>query len=158
MAANLLNKVFCSDSRQFLRKIPDNFVTLVYLDPPFYSDRNYEVITKDGSSHSFSDKWSDGLDGYLEFMSDILTECKRILNDKGSLYLHCDWHASHYLKVELDKIFGYNNFRMRQFIVLVLVIFIRQYDKNHTFKNQNFDVLVFPFHSLVCLSNKFHLT
>jgi len=86
-------------------------VTLVYLDPPFYLNRNYEIITKDGNCHSFSDKWSAGLDDYLEFMLDILTECKRILNDKGSLYLHCDWHASHYLKVELDKIFGYDNFR-----------------------------------------------
>lgn len=111
MSASLINKVFCADSRQFLRKIPNNLVTLVYLDPPFYSNRNYEVIAKNGTSNSFSDKWSEGLDGYLEFMSDILTECKRILNDKGSLYLHCDWHASHYLKVELDKIFGRRNFR-----------------------------------------------
>jgi DNA modification methylase len=111
MTTSLLDKVFCADSRRFLKKIPDNFVTLVYLDPPFYSDRNYELVTKDGISCSFNDKWSDGLDGYLEFMSDILTECKRILNERGSLYLHCDWHASHYLKVELDKIFGYDNFR-----------------------------------------------
>jgi adenine-specific DNA-methyltransferase len=109
--SSLINKVFCADSRQFLGRIPNNLVTLVYLDPPFYSNRNYEVIAKDGTSHSFSDKWSGGLDDYLKFISEILKECRRILTDKGSLYLHCDWHASHYLKVELDKIFGYQNFR-----------------------------------------------
>ena len=108
---NLLNKVFCGDSKKILKKFPDKFVTLVYLDPPFYSDRNYEIITKNGTSNSFSDKWPNGLDDYLENMSDVLTQCKRILTDNGSLYLHCDWHASHYLKVELDKIFGRHNFR-----------------------------------------------
>jgi DNA modification methylase len=111
MITNLVNKVFCADSRKFLKKIPDNFVSLAYLDPPFFSDRNYEVITKEGISNSFSDKWSNGLNSYLDFMSEILIECKRILNDQGALYLHCDWHASHYLKVELDKIFGRRNFR-----------------------------------------------
>jgi len=109
MNTKLENRVFCADSSKFLKKIPDEYVTLVYLDPPFFSNRNYEVITKDGSN-SFTDKWSGGLDDYLEFMRGILQECKRVLNKKGSLYLHCDWHASHYLKVELDKIFGYENF------------------------------------------------
>ena len=109
MNTKLENTVFCADSSKFLKKIPDEYVTLVYLDPPFFSNRNYEVITKDGSN-SFTDKWSGGLDDYLEFMRGILQECKRVLNKKGSLYLHCDWHASHYLKVELDKIFGYENF------------------------------------------------
>jgi len=109
MNTKLENRVFCADSSKFLKKIPDQYVTLVYLDPPFFSNRNYEVITKNGSN-SFTDKWSGGLDDYLEFMRGILQECKRVLNKKGSLYLHCDWHASHYLKVELDKIFGYENF------------------------------------------------
>jgi len=111
MHNNLINKVICADSSTFLKKIPDNFVTLTYLDPPFFSNRNYEVISKEGKSNSFHDKWKGGLDEYLDFMREILKECHRVLNNKGSLYLHCDWHASHYLKVELDKIFGYENFR-----------------------------------------------
>ena len=111
MKSNLENKVFCADSTKFLKKVPKNHIKLVYLDPPFFSDRNYEVISKDGTSNSFCDKWSNGLNGYLDFMKEILQECHRVLNKNGSLYIHCDWHASHYLKVELDKIFGYDNFR-----------------------------------------------
>jgi DNA modification methylase len=111
MKSNLDNRVFCADSAKFLKKVPTNHVKLVYLDPPFFSDRNYEVVSKDGTSNSFDDKWSGDLTGYLSFMREILQECHRVLNKKGSLYLHCDWHASHYLKVELDKIFGYENFR-----------------------------------------------
>ena len=111
MKSNLDNQLFCADSTKFLKKLPKNHVKLVYLDPPFFSDRNYESISKDGTSNSFGDKWSTGITGYLDFMKEILQECHRVLNKKGSLYLHCDWHASHYLKVELDKIFGYKNFR-----------------------------------------------
>jgi len=111
MRKNFENKVFCSDSAKLLKKIPNDYVTLVYLDPPFFSNRNYEVISKKGKSNSFQDKWKGGLDEYLDFMTETLKECHRVLNNKGSLYLHCDWHSSHYLKVELDKIFGYENFR-----------------------------------------------
>jgi len=108
---NLVDTVICADSRKFLKKIPSNSITLAYLDPPFFSKRNYEVITCDGKAKSFDDRWIGGLPDYLSFMKIILNECKRVLSDKGSLYLHCDWHGSHYLKVELDKIFGYDNFR-----------------------------------------------
>ena len=111
MKSSLDNQVFCADSTKFLKKLPKNHVKLVYLDPPFYSDRNYEVISKDGTRNSFGDKWSSGITGYLDFMKEILQECHRVLNKQGSLYLHCDWHASHYLKVELDKIFGRKNFQ-----------------------------------------------
>ena len=105
------NEVLCGDSSKLIKKIPDNHVNLIYLDPPFFSKRNYEIVTKDGQSNSFEDKWDDGIESYLDFMKNILSECHRVLDKKGSLYLHCDWHASHYLKVELDKIFGYKNFR-----------------------------------------------
>ncbi len=108
---SLENKILCGDSSKLIKKIPDNHVNLIYLDPPFFSKRNYEVVTKDGQSNSFEDKWNDGIESYLDFMRNILSECHRVLDKKGSLYLHCDWHASHYLKVELDKIFGYKNFR-----------------------------------------------
>ena len=107
----LENRILCKDSSKFIKKIPDNHVNLIYLDPPFFSKRNYEIVTKDGQSNSFEDKWDDGIKSYLDFMRNILSECNRVLDKKGSLYLHCDWHASHYLKVELDKIFGYKNFR-----------------------------------------------
>jgi len=105
MKSSLDNQVFCADSAKFLKKVPKNHVKLVYMDPPFFSGRNYEVVSKDGTSNSFDDKWSGDLNEYLSFMREILQECHRVLNKKGSLYLHCDWHASHYLKVELNEFF-----------------------------------------------------
>ena len=105
-----LNQVICKDSYQVLKKIPENSVNLCYLDPPFFARRVFGVETKSGQYHSFDDNWKN-LDEYLDFMRKILKECHRVLTDTGSIYLHCDWHASHYLKIELDTIFGYNNFR-----------------------------------------------
>lgn len=105
------NDIICGDSTKILKKIPNEYVKLVYMDPPFFSNRNYEVISKTGQSNSFGDKWEGGLESYLNYMKKILIESHRVLNKEGSLYLHCDWHASHYLKVELDRIFGYDNFR-----------------------------------------------
>jgi DNA modification methylase len=104
-----LNRVICGDSRKELKKVPDGFANLVYLDPPFFTNREFKITSN--KKTLFCDKWCDGLEGYLEFMTEILRECHRCLSLTGSLYLHCDWHASHYLKVEADKIFGYNNFR-----------------------------------------------
>jgi len=100
--------------------LPNQFVDLIYMDPPFFSNRKYEVIWGDGSEvRSFNDNhWysSDGtrrktIDAFLEFIRERVEKCYSILKPTGSFYLHCDWHASHYLKVMLDSIFGYNNFR-----------------------------------------------
>ena len=60
---------------------------------------------------SFNDIWEGGLDGYLIWLNARLYEMKRMLKPTGSIYVHCDWHASHYIKVEMDKIFGYGNFQ-----------------------------------------------
>ena len=111
MNANLQNKVIYADSSKFLKKIPDNSVTLTYLDPPFFANRIFEAKGKHGKISAFNDRWENDLESYLEFIRSIVKECHRVLSDSGSLYLHCDWHASHYLKVELDKIFGRKNFR-----------------------------------------------
>lgn len=108
---NPINKVICGDAKEKLNIITDNFVNLIYLDPPFFSQREYEMISKEGRVNGFNDRWHGGLEGYIDFLSDVLRECHRVLSKSGSLYLHCDWHASHYLKIELDKIFGYKNFR-----------------------------------------------
>jgi len=91
--------------------LPDKSVDLIYLDPPFFSNRNYEVIWGDEAEvRSFEDRWDGGIQHYINWMNDRMVELHRILKDTGSLYLHCDWHASHYLKVMLDGIFGPANF------------------------------------------------
>jgi DNA modification methylase len=108
----LENVIYCGDNLTWLKKFPDKCVDLIYLDPPFFSNKNYEVIFNDGEEiRSFEDRWKGGINHYVEWMKDRVFEMHRILKDTGSFYLHCDWHASHYLKVMCDDIFGYNNFR-----------------------------------------------
>lgn len=86
---------------------------LEYLDPPFFSNRNYEVIWGDeGEVRSFQDRWSGGIDHYIAWLKERVIELHRVLKPTGSIFLHCDWHANAYIRVEiLDKIFGYQNFR-----------------------------------------------
>lgn len=104
--------IYKGDCLSVLKQIPDESVDLIYLDPPFFSNRDYETSFKTGGEiRGFGDKWEGGISHYVSWMVERLKEMHRILKKTGSLYLHCDWHAIHYLKVELDKIFGMKNFR-----------------------------------------------
>jgi len=104
--------VYCNDNADRLPKLPDESVDLCYLDPPFFSNRFYEVIWGDEAEvRSFEDRWSGGIAVYIEWMRERMVEIHRLLKPTGSLYLHCDPHASHYLKVMMDEIFGQANFR-----------------------------------------------
>ncbi len=104
--------LFCDDNRPRLREFPDECIDLVYLDPPFFSNRNYEVIWGDEAEvRSFQDRWEGGIHHYVEWMEYRLVELHRILKPTGSLYLHCDPSASHYLKIRLDEIFGLRQFQ-----------------------------------------------
>jgi len=131
-------------------KIPDNFFDLIYLDPPFNSNRKYSVLFKEGKKdssaqiHAFEDTWEwtpptirlfedlkenqnpqiailinslhefigdTPMMAYLVNMTARLIPIRKVLKDTGSIYLHCDPTASHYLKLILDVIFGKQNFR-----------------------------------------------
>lgn len=105
------NLLYNCDSLTVMKSIPTSTLNMIYLDPPFFTNRIHETDTSPHGRVSFEDVWKNGIDEYLDFMRGILRESLRILNKKGSLFLHCDWHAAHYLKVELDKVFGYHNFR-----------------------------------------------
>lgn len=95
-----------------MRQIPSNSIDLIYIDPPFFSGRQYNVLWGDNNElRSFNDIWEDGMPGYLIWLNARLFEMKRLLKPTGSIYVHCDWHASHYIKVEMDKIFGHENFQ-----------------------------------------------
>ena len=104
--------MFCGDCLEQLRQLPDNCIDLCYIDPPFNSNRNYEVFwgeTKE--KRSFEDR-HESTQAYIEFMRPRCVEIARVLKKTGSFYYHCDWHASHYyVKVMLDVIFGENNFQ-----------------------------------------------
>lgn len=103
--------VYCDDNLDRLRALPAESVDLVYLDPPFFSNRNYEVIWGDEAEvRSFEDRWEGGIQVYINWMEERMLELHRVLKDTGSLYLHCDWHAAHYLKVMMDGIFDSTNF------------------------------------------------
>lgn len=102
------NRLFFGDNLHIMRQLPSKSIDLIYIDPPFFSGRNYNVIFGDNNEvRSFSDIWEAGMPGYLVWLNARLYEMKRLLKDSGSIYIHLDWHASHYVKVEMDKIFGY---------------------------------------------------
>ena len=106
------NRLIWGDNLHVMRQIPSNTIDLIYADPPFFSGRQYNVMWGDANEvRSFNDIWEGGMPGYLIWLNARLYEMKRLLKPTGSIYVHCDWHASHYIKVEMDKIFGYDNFR-----------------------------------------------
>lgn len=108
----LEHAIYCGDNLDWMKKMPDEFVDLCYIDPPFFSNKKYEIIFNDGEEiRSFEDRWKGGIEHYIEWMKDRIFEIHRVLKKTGSFYLHCDWHASHYLKVMLDEVFGYRNFQ-----------------------------------------------
>ncbi len=145
------NTLFYGDNLLILREyVPDESVDLIYLDPPFNSNRTYNVLFKQESGAdsesqiaAFEDTWhwpnaaetyfdfvrttpphvsammsalhdfvgENQMMAYLVMMAVRLVELHRVLKPAGSLYLHCDPTASHYLKIVLDTIFGPKNFR-----------------------------------------------
>jgi len=102
--------IFCGDNLQKLADFPDASVDLIYIDPPFNSNRNYEVFWGETrEKRSFQDRHAS-TQAYIEFMRPRCLELARVLKKTGAFYYHCDWHASHYVKVMLDQIFGEDSF------------------------------------------------
>ena len=103
--------IYCGDNLDKLRSMPTGFVDLVYIDPPFNSNRDYEVFwgeTKE--KRGFEDR-HESTKAYIDFMRPRCVELRRVLKPTGSFYYHCDWHASHYVRVMLDQVFGESHFR-----------------------------------------------
>lgn len=106
------NRLIWGDNLSVMRSLPDACIDLIYIDPPFFSGRNYNCIFGDDDEvRSFKDIWDGGLPTYLAWMNARLWEMKRLLKESGQIFVHLDYHAVHYVKVELDKIFGCDNFR-----------------------------------------------
>jgi len=103
--------VYCDDNLHRLALLPAKSADLIYLDPPFFSNRTYEVIWGDEAEvRSFEDRWEGGVYHYVEWMRDRVMEMLRVLKRTGTIYLHCDWHASHYLNVMMDEVYGAERF------------------------------------------------
>ena len=118
-----INKIFWGDNLQVmshLLKIYRGQVNLIYIDPPFDSRVEYKKKVEikgigktetDNSSFEekqYGDIWTN--DEYLQFMYERLILLRELLSDDGCIYLHCDWHKGHYLKLLMDELFGADRF------------------------------------------------
>lgn len=104
------NSIYCGDCAEVLRYFPQGSIDLIYIDPPFFSNKQYEILWGNGYElRAFEDRWKGGIRNYIAWMEPKLRECRRVLKRTGSIYLHCDWHANAYLRIMMDKIFGENN-------------------------------------------------
>lgn len=92
---NWINRVFCEDNLIILKQLPANSIDLIYIDPPFFTQTEFE---------DFTDIWKN-ITKYIEFMKVRIQEMYRILKSTGTFYLHCDFHADGYLRVLCDSIF-----------------------------------------------------
>jgi len=102
--------IYCGDNLQKLRDLPDGCVDLIYLDPPFNSNRNYEVFWGDTQERrAFEDRFG-AVEHYIFWMRPRIMELYRVLKPTGSFYYHCDWHADAYVRVMLDEVFGADRF------------------------------------------------
>ncbi|MHA1909923.1 MAG: site-specific DNA-methyltransferase, partial [Candidatus Thorarchaeota archaeon] len=117
------NLILHGDCLDVTNSLQDDFqgkLKLIYIDPPFFSGTDYSMKKKSTSDrnhaphldeqHTYSDKWEGGLTEYLEFMTSRLEQMKLLLHEEGSIWVHLDFHVSHYIKTIMDDIFGYQNF------------------------------------------------
>jgi len=107
-----INAIYEGDNLEVMSKFDSKSIDLIYADPPFYTNKQFEIIWHDGAEkRAFEDRWKGGIEHYISWMEPRLEACHRLLKDTGSLFIHCDYHASAHLRVLLDRIFGEDNFR-----------------------------------------------
>ena len=132
------NRLIWGDKKYVLPSLLNEFagkIDLIYIDPPFATGADFSFrasihppadqeaannrrqgIALDYTPNlieeiAYRDTWGGGLDTYLRWMSDTLTLLRDLLAETGSIYVHCDWRTSHYIKAQMDNLFGYDNFR-----------------------------------------------
>lgn len=118
-----INKIFWGDNLQVMSHLLKEYrgqIDLIYIDPPFDSKADYKkkievrgVGKAESDSTSFEEKqygdiWTN--DEYLQFMYERLLLMRELLSDKGSIFMHCDWHKNHHLRCLMDEVFGPSNF------------------------------------------------
>ena len=103
--------IYQGDCLDVLRLWEGMSVDLIYLDPPFFTQRKQNLLTRDRRKEfSFDDRWRS-ISHYAVFLSDRLTELHRVLKPTGSIFFHCDKTASHIARLILDDVFGSANFQ-----------------------------------------------
>ncbi len=107
----MVDKIIYGDCINELEKIEPCSIDLIYLDPPFFTQKTQKLKTRDNSiEYSFKDTWSN-IKEYTKYIQKRLQKCKKTLKDTGSIFLHCDRSATHYLRISLDEVFGSENFQ-----------------------------------------------
>ena len=105
-----MEQLFCGDCLEILKNLPSASVQLVYLDPPFRTQKTHRLKTRDSSEeYHFDDRWKDTLQ-YLAFLRERLIEIRRVMDDNACIFFHCDKTASHHVRLLLDEIFGEERF------------------------------------------------
>ena len=128
------NRLIWGDKKYVLPSLLPEFagkVNLIYIDPPFDTGADFSFtatipdnpetpedettqFTKKASiieQKAYRDTWGKGLDSYLQWFYETVVILRELLAENGSIYVHLDWHVSHYIKTILDEIFGYDYFR-----------------------------------------------
>jgi adenine-specific DNA-methyltransferase len=128
------NRLIWGDKKYVLPSLLPEFagkVNLIYIDPPFNvgSDFSFTATIADNpdseedettefvkqpsiiEQKAYRDTWGKGLDSYMQWFYETVLLLKELLAEDGSIYVHLDWHVSHYAKTILDEVFGYENFK-----------------------------------------------
>lgn len=112
MSKDITNKLICGDNLDELPKLPKESVDLIYIDPPFFSQKQYEVVWGDeAEARSFEDRWEGGIEHYIGWLEPRVQLMRDVLKPTGSFYLHCDYHANAHIRILLDKVFGSAHFQ-----------------------------------------------
>jgi DNA modification methylase len=111
------NKLVLGDNRRAIPALLGEFtgkVDLVYIDPPFGTGGDFTVhgrAPEDGALVAYTDRWGEGLGDYLSTMLEQLELIRALLSERGTVFVHCDWRVSHYLRCLLDEVFGPEAFK-----------------------------------------------
>ena len=103
------NRLVLGDCLDVLGTVPEASIDLIYADPPFCTGRE-QVSPRSRASGHFADRWPGGIEDYVAWLGERLAAMHRVLKPTGSIYVHLDWHAVHYVKVAMDRTYGYDNF------------------------------------------------
>ncbi|MCE9609133.1 MAG: site-specific DNA-methyltransferase [Chthoniobacter sp.] len=107
----MASEVRHGDCLDVARSLAAESVDLVYVDPPFFTQKTHSLVTRDrATKFEFSDEWKSRVE-YIDFLRTRLKEFRRVLKTTGSLFFHCDTNASHHIRCLLDEVFGEAMFR-----------------------------------------------
>lgn len=105
------NEIINDDCKNVLKYLKKESVDLIYLDPPFYTQKIQKLKTKDNSKeYSFNDVW-ESRSHYINYIKERLMILEKVMKNSASIFLHCDNTASHLLRLAMEEVFGVKNFQ-----------------------------------------------